>query len=984
MRRRQTAKLRRSEAHVSMKLNFRQTDGSSSATPVLPPPTAIPPRRLFHSNSAAPPIPPPLPRPLREDSQNEIEEDTSVAPQSPSPVIHVGEHPVPISPSFSTTDAALPILNEQQSPTFFNQLPPQSQPHQDYSQALRGEQARRSSRHTSQPRRVRNASREPKLTIQKGLLYTLGILIVLATPFFLPIIISRTARLARASSHMLPVEIRLTERAKHTLFQAWSEALDALSLSSSSQKTWSPSIVWAGSTTATNDGKDVEAQDNLTKLDSRSSNISSEDGHKPEPSIGKKDSGSSNEESKKTVKQEMAIQNLQNGYTGSNTDNTYGGMAWTMQPNGFSYGPAMSNLGTMHHSWNREGIQGPQFDPNLQMRHVQHGMTVPSNHYYSNGAHMGALTTQQQMNGMAAVAIPQEMYRPYEASSMPPNMVTATLAPVVIAPHAEDTKTPVQPNPIERSFSKNSGGNPERDLVTGGQVEGTMKDMNAAHLNSDRIEGILARSPSSDVPYQTSDFQHNLVESKDAVRNIKDAPAVKERNFKTSYYSESGRTPSKNHNIMGSKDYDGNDDLGNFQSEERSKEDKSEFTKRYHQEEHKEERMEGLRNRNEQDEHSGIPDFSDNTKKSVSLDKDSGGRRAEITVEFEKKFVIPPKVGNHISVEHIGERHGSIREQSRNAGKFYGSSGYKSTDFRSLTKHDLDYIPRSTENKINSKTGKQIDMTRENVSVGQESEPERYVEATTRQPDGSAKGLQMDDFVSFDPQKKSETKDRSDGNKHGDSIAAIASNVASEAVRNEVLDGNARNWEKYTVVSDGKVHLAKAVEQRLKKEVLPRANNLLLEQLVGRSEKCSKMKVESVSFDTERGVAAQVAVVTGCGHGLTCISHAEVGDFYRLVLVVDGSESGYLLVEQTSGHEGKKWGPLQGPLHVTLSDDGAMILRGSCERIGGGFLSWTRNTSIGDIKRTLREISQVKGRSFNWDDVFIYDAHPRRYVRHKS
>lgn len=1014
-----------------MKLNFRSTDGSSSATPVLPPPSIIPPRRLFHSSSAAPHIPPSVPRAPHEDSQNDNEDDTSVAPQSPSPVIHAAQQQVPLSPSYSTTETPLPILNHDPSPVLFSQLPSQLQPQQTYPRSSREEQSRRPLRHTSQPRRGRSAPRGAGLTLRKVSLYALGLFLVLATPFILPVAISHTVRLARASSNMLPVEIRLTERAKHSLFQAWSEALDALNFSPSNRKTWSPSIVWAGSTTATTSSQDSSPRINATehshdiKLNSSDLDQQSDRGLAHSPKITE----SSTEFNLHNHVRERAVHELHENPSQSSVNPVYSDPMLGLHSTGISYGQDMNSMEALGHSWGHRDPQSSQYGvtPSTSTLYGHSVIAAPIHRGVSNEDIPGIIAAQQQMERFAAANGPQGMHNSYGVSDMHANVINPPAAPLSMempsqhfdqtafqntyggshpksliensGDYANGVNTHTNQDYMRRSSSIPLG----KEVVQRSQAQKTVHEANdfrsglsKKNFHREQIEGIdtdrLRKSAvdgneiggSSNsvrdtlefraIPFEGSkELRSYRVEEGSAVRNIRDADAVKKRIANADMH---GEIEAKG---VEAKFVGDISDAHEMKNRLRSPQEEPEIV---NFESNSVYRYEKPRTESGGRDILGTSKTIENGRNTASLstgpptkevsERDQDEHKKDISVGGRRKIVRDenqrfPSGEKNTRIEKSDDKKGNDRE----------TKGIGEVPSQAVKQQDLRFDQQIQQAEIGDKGDRD-----EVVMRRQEKMPEKQ-------------NLQGDEMIST--KKSGEYERASHGNSRlSDSYQKLGkitkssfvknenNRVASVAVRNEVIEGNARHWEKYAVVSDGKLQLARTMERRLTQEVGPRMNKRLLERMVGRMEGCSEMTLDSVSLDTERGVPAIVEVTTGCGHGLTCVAHTDVSDLHRLALEVEGSGGGYLLASETQGSARKTWGPLQGPLRVTIADDGVAILGGSCKRNDGDPLSWTKSASIGDIKRTLREIGHMKGRPVNWDEVFTYDVQPRRHTAERS
>lgn len=1013
-----------------MKLNFRSTDGSSSATPVLPPPSIIPPRRLFHSSSAAPHIPPSVPRPPHEGSQKDDEDDTSVPPQSPSPVIHGPPQQVHLSSSHSTTETPLPILNHDPSPVLFSQLPSQLQPQTTYPQLSREEPSRRPLRHTSQPRRGRSVSRSAGLTLRKVSLYALGIFLVLATPFILPVAISHTARLARASSNMLPVEIRLTERAKHSLFQAWSEALDAINLSPSSKKTWSPSIVWAGSTTATTSTQDASPQVNATELshntksDSSDLDQQSDRGLMHSPRITE----SLTELNLHNNEKERAVHGLHDNPSQSSVNPVYGDSVLGMHSTGISYGQDMNNMEAIGHSWGHRGQQSSQYGvtPPTSALYGHYAMAAPIHRGVSNEDTSGITAAQQQMERFAAGNGPQGMYNSYGIADMHANVINPPTASLSMEmPNQKFDQAAFQSTyggshpkgPAENSGDYVNGANTHKqqdymsrsssiplgkEVVQNSHVQKTVYDANdfqsglrEKNFQREQIEGIdtdqLRRSAANGnlifgspdsvrdtpevraIPSKSSknkELRPYRVEEGAAVQNIRDADAVKKRIANADMHRENG-VKSLETKFAGD-----NSDAPGMKNRLRGPREESETVKIESNSIYRYEKPRA---------ESGERDILETSKTS-----ENGRNTASLSTGLPTKEDLESEKDRHKKDVSFGGRRTIVRDEHKGSlpeeqntrteefddqkGKDHETKGIGGVASQAMKQKDL---------RLNQQNGQQAD-------IGDKRDRDEVV-LRTQDKMPNEQNLQGEEMAST---KQSEEYERAS---HGNSrlsdryqeLGKITkssfvnnenNHVASAAVRSEVIEGNARHWEKYAVMSDGKLHLARTIERRLTEEVGPRMNKVLLERMVGRMEGCSKMTLDSVSLDTERGVPAIVEMTTGCGHGLTCVAHTDVSDLHRLVLVVEGNEGGYLLASETQGSARKTWGPLQGPLRVTIADDGVAILGGSCKRNDGDPLSWTKSAPVGDIKRILREMGHVKGRSVNWGEVFTYDVQPRRHI----
>lgn len=1010
-----------------MKLNFRQTDGSSSATPVLPPPSAIPSRRLFHSSSAAPPIPPippPIPHAPQEDSQNENEEDTSVLPQSPSPVVHNAHHQVPLSPSYSTMEVPLPILHHDPSPTFFSQLPPQAQLPQPYTQSSREEQSRRPVRHTGQPRRGRSTPRSPRLTLQKVLLYTTGLLFVLAMPFVLPVAISHAVRLAHASTHILPVEIRLTERAKHSLFQAWSEALDAINLSSSNKETWSPSIVWAGSTAATPNTRESSTESNSTELsnDTKPNSTNSNLQINHESTQSKATAESSAEHVFRNAGKEQVAHGLQNAYSGSSLDHNQGSAALGMYTTGLPHTQVVDNMEANGHPWGQGGFHSPSYDATLSTSALYGHpiMAVPVPQGVPGGDLSGIVSAQQHMEGMATS--PQSFYDSYGTSSIHSNGITPPAAPMNKQNQFQNfdqtaylsrTGGSVLNNPPENfreglnlantqakegymswtsgvstgmdPMQNSRGGqganhanlfesetrekdlrrNPiEQNSMEVGQFERSVVSSDGIERSESHARESLGGHGTSGTSMQDNEMQFHLVEKDAAVKNIRDTDAVKKRIANAARLRDNSVQGTEIDHVDENREArQVETNVGDNESSSRYRREKREtkFTERDIPE--ATEVVGGER---------GIPPLSEGGTMTKEPGRGLSNRKVDTSSEYREEIVSSKStIGfpSELDVQKIpGDGKGNVR----------GTEDVKMTR-SDIIDQRVKGFGRRNEHLAQKKDDS---IERKRTATGQGSISEKRNLQTDVKNDGERSGeyerVYRRDFKSSSGHEEHDRVTES-------SVTGSENNrAASTVIRNDVIKGNARTWEKYAVVSDGQLHLARTIGRRLTEEIGPRMNGLSLEQIIGKMDGCSKITLDSVTLDSEKGVPAKVAVTTGCGHGQTCVAHADINDLHRLVLVVEGKENGYLLVSQSSGSETKKWGPVQGPLRVTVADDGVAILGGICERNEGESLSWTKKASIGDIKRTLRDIDNSKGRPINWDDVFTYEAHPRRHVAQKS
>lgn len=986
-----------------MKLNFQQVDGSSSATPVLPPPSTIPPRRVFHSNSAAPA--PQLLIPSSEDPQNTNDDHTTVHSSSPLPIMAVPQHPLQISPSCTTE--AFPVARDSSSYPPSQLLPPQApHPHN-----LRADNPRRTSRQMSQPRRGRSSLRPSRENPYKIVLYVLGMLAVLATPFVLPIAITNVMRLARASRHILPVEIRLTERAKHTLFQVWSDALDAINISPTRKKTWSPSITWTGSTTVSPQNStsvsptnsaigNEEIMSSLTDTKPQSTMMNSEQGPKT-TSTESETSPQLHPFDQSTLTTTKVDQRI------SEQQSTHGGPALSMQhsvnlPN--VIGLSENGIGSAQ-AWGHREQQNPQYTTAMSLSAFSQPVEIPMHASFPNVVHpnnfpykhAGNFRPMSGANGMyngfnpqigtmnvgtTPVKDPMNQRSGHELAGYLTNpgqsihgvaKGTQTYSDSMYhGSDREDTNKLVSTSVGETLANiegKASGVNNGYNVNTFQEV----KDLRSPREGLKESNRIVENRPQRDEALRggeslrksnvdkvsMNDNLHRLNKGHNDVREIlsKRGPAL-QHNLETDAVRER-RARSAQLNDLGQGITDNDLDklnINELQSEEKiTSGDNIDTT---------------------------VSEVKQNKDGTVSSEQNQKQNFSPITSEAN---IVRGTVGKVLAAnEHLKRPENRMGDQVNKIFRHEGKIDLQAVD-QEYSRQDHSenaksvHRPRTDQRLMETGEISYIDP-KTGTKVGNGGEEWDEMDESNRK--SSHKGYHsFQDTDSYPGDEKDDTEVRHDRISEVHSSSGFHAGEASETPRKKGLGENSKTWAKFEVIRDGKLYLVDTIERRLSEEVVPHAADILLKILVQRMQDCPSRSIVGVSFDREKEIAGHVEMRTGCGRGLTCFGRAEVSNLHQLVIIGNGKDSSYLLVGHASQDNVKKWGPLRGPLRISVADDAAVIVHGQCSGRGSSPSPWVKTTSVGNLKYILGSIGAERESLFRWEHIFRYDSNPRGFTK---
>lgn len=203
-------------------------------------------------------------------------------------------------------------------------------------------------------------------------------------------------------------------------------------------------------------------------------------------------------------------------------------------------------------------------------------------------------------------------------------------------------------------------------------------------------------------------------------------------------------------------------------------------------------------------------------------------------------------------------------------------------------------------------------------------------------------------------------------------------------------------WSKYVVVRHGNLYMSETFEARLNEQVAGKLFERHPEMFGHIQKDCGGKPDISFSFKASPRIQAELEIVVQCGpsEGSSCTLRPQVDDLRRLHVNVGSGKEGehFLRADATQESESVTWGPLVGPLKVTLLEDSMMALKKTCLDPAA---TATRILSVGQVKEMLRDIARLEwtlsargstqnkleGARF---DVFKYDAHPHHHIRQKS
>lgn len=201
-------------------------------------------------------------------------------------------------------------------------------------------------------------------------------------------------------------------------------------------------------------------------------------------------------------------------------------------------------------------------------------------------------------------------------------------------------------------------------------------------------------------------------------------------------------------------------------------------------------------------------------------------------------------------------------------------------------------------------------------------------------------------------------------------------------------------WSKYVVVRHGNLYMSETFEARLNEQVAGKLFERHPEMFGHVQKDCGGKPDISFSFKASPRIQAELEIVTQCGssEGSSCVLRPRVDDLRRLHVNVGSGKEGehFLRADATQESQSVTWGPLVGPLKVTLLEDSIMALKKTCLDPAA---TATRILSVGQVKEMLREIARLewtlsaRGDSQLQDsrfDVFKYDAHPHHHIRQKN
>lgn len=206
------------------------------------------------------------------------------------------------------------------------------------------------------------------------------------------------------------------------------------------------------------------------------------------------------------------------------------------------------------------------------------------------------------------------------------------------------------------------------------------------------------------------------------------------------------------------------------------------------------------------------------------------------------------------------------------------------------------------------------------------------------------------------------------------------------AARNDLINMGSKAWALYAVVRQQSLYLSETMEGRLNHEIAPRLMRRIGALFRNGKPQCARgARLRFVFADSTR-VGANAEITTHCRRGTSvssCTTHAMIDDLRGLYVGVrqgaNANIGGHFLAAR--GVAGlRTWGPLNGPLRVSLANGSLLRLELGC--IGHGTNTLSVVASVLQIKNLLKTIDQMDGvgGTPTWSDAFRYDAYPRRHI----
>lgn len=246
------------------------------------------------------------------------------------------------------------------------------------------------------------------------------------------------------------------------------------------------------------------------------------------------------------------------------------------------------------------------------------------------------------------------------------------------------------------------------------------------------------------------------------------------------------------------------------------------------------------------------------------------------------------------------------------------------------------------------------------------------------------------------PQTENNVRDRTNYsfNSYGVMQTMLGNKPRRPMSESDRLEPMLDEWNKYVVVRHGNLYMSETFEARLNEQVAEKIFERHPELFGHVQRDCGGRPDISFSFNTSPVIQAELEIVTQCGpEGSSCTLRPRVDDLKRLHVNVGSGQAGehFLTADATKESGRVTWGPLVGPLKVTLLEESLLALKKTCPDQEA---SATRILSVGQVKAILREIAQ-RERSLSLGerenggsrvansrfDVFRYDAHPHHHIR---
>jgi hypothetical protein len=192
-------------------------------------------------------------------------------------------------------------------------------------------------------------------------------------------------------------------------------------------------------------------------------------------------------------------------------------------------------------------------------------------------------------------------------------------------------------------------------------------------------------------------------------------------------------------------------------------------------------------------------------------------------------------------------------------------------------------------------------------------------------------------------------------------------------------------WSEHVAVQNEHLYLSKTFENRLNADVGPvlAANEVLWGDYPAL---CNEGWKVSFLLDQSPNLEAEMELTVACGEGQTCTIRPRLHNLNGVRVSTAGTDDKvhYVRTFTPNNVESHRWGPLKGPLRVTLLGSSTLVARRNCKIPAQ---SRSKFMSVEMCQKYLRAAMsnlstlRVPESVSSTDNPFVYEAHPHYHIQ---